>query len=162
MARPKCQSEELAARRSETLGPNAARRLLQPDKPASTTLEPPDPRHLRSKGASDLRRTGRKPPGGVGAPSATSTTASEWHVAEPVSVVSFELTLVASSAPAEVSKARSRPALAARQLVICPKADVEPYPDLFRSSTPCREAASPSDGDTDGGGAGSPRRPVGA
>jgi len=66
MARPERQGGELAAHRSRTLRPNAARRLLQPEEPASTTLEPSDPQHVRPKGASDLRRTGRKLREGLG------------------------------------------------------------------------------------------------
>jgi hypothetical protein len=47
MARPKRIVGKLAARRECTPRPNAARRLLQPEQPASTTTRPPDPRRVR-------------------------------------------------------------------------------------------------------------------
>jgi len=99
-------------------------------------------------------------PGGVGAPSTTSTVASGWRQARARSVLSCDVRLKAGLRPAEVSKVRDRPARAARQLAFCPKAGTQLDPDLVRSSTPCREPAAALAGDANAAVAGSPHRRV--
>jgi len=58
---------------------DVSRRLLQSVQPTSTTTNPPSPGRDHRRSASSSRWIWRKPPGRVGAPSASSTAHSGWH-----------------------------------------------------------------------------------
>jgi len=58
---------------------DVSRRLLQSEQPTSTTTNLPNPGRDRRRHASSSRWTWRRPPGGVGAPSASSMTLSRWR-----------------------------------------------------------------------------------
>jgi len=117
--------------RQEQSGPGASRRLLQPEQSTSTTTRSTDPRPLRRHGAPSLRWAGRKPPDGVEA----IRHANHWiRVMPPDAPRHHRSSLAARAAkyaasagaeapsdtsglsPAEVSRARGQPALAAWRL----------------------------------------------
>lgn len=142
MARPRWIFSELAARCDSTPRPNAARRLLQPEQPASTTVGPPDPQRGRPMQRVQLALDWEVTPEGVEAPSATSTADSGRHrnffAVMNLAARSRHFRLV----PAEVFRARGRPALAARRLTPSARKQVaELRPDPISSDTSCHEIA---------------------
>jgi hypothetical protein len=116
--------------------------------PRAQPCDRPIPGAYVRGGASSLRWTWRRPPDGVGAPSATSTVDSGWHrdilVAADLSASSRRLCQI----PAEVSRARGRPTLAARHLAPPLESRRRSFaPTRFRSNTSRHKTAAVPEGE---------------
>lgn len=127
-------------------GPDAARRILQPEQSTSTAIGPPDPRCVRSTWRIQLALDLEKLRKGL-RPLPPPRSSAPGDTRHPRRRNPFGLLAMTLSGPAEVSRARGRPALAARLLAPPARKQVtELFPDSIRSDTSRHETTAAPEG----------------